>query len=546
MTDPTTFKLTDDWQDVPDDALVEPGGEYEIGLDGKRRARRSQKPWGNPPPAAPEPVAHDLAAPAQGGALAGDDFDRLVVEAAEPDKPDTRTLEATLLVGLFTSPEATAKILADTRPADFYFEQHRSLARLVYPDLTEGKHVDAITLGAKLPVNGDPKEREALLTFAAQVFERAQNAPPTLGQVEAYLTIFAEAARLRLAKNLVKQAGAALEAGELSPAGAAAQVFKVVADLEASRRLVGAFKSENDDWATYLAALEAAQTGAAYLGLNSGFDHLNNVANGLIEGLFVLGAAPSTGKTTFAKQLTDQVAALNPDAVCLFVSYEQSREELRVKTLSRLSGVENRDILRGRLNPQEAAWSKVKKAAEEYRQSAAGRVFILEGDKATTVDRVRLAGLQVKRATGAARLAIFIDYLQIVPTEEEYRETRTRVDAVVSDLRRLARDLGAAVVAVSAVGRTSYDKPDMSAYKESGGVEYAADLGGVMVADRKTKGATALEDRVMRDWYRVYLDIVKNRNGERSRIPFDFFPEVSRFIECPGGPVGLPDDQKGD
>jgi len=475
-----------------------------------------------------------------------DDFDRLVVEAAEPDKPDTRTIEATLLVGLFTSPEATAKILADTRPADFHFDRHRRFARLVYLDLTEGKHIDAITLGAKLPEDDDPKGRADLLTFAAQVFERAQTAPPTLGQVEAYLAIFVETTRRRLALTLTKGVVKGLEEGELSPDGGFAQVFAVFADLEASRRLVGAFKSEGDDWASYLAALEAAQTGADYLGLNSGFDHLNHVANGLTEGLFVLGAAPSTGKTTFAKQLTDQVAALNPDAACLFVSFEQSREELRVKTLSRLSGVENRDNLRGRSKPQEAAWSKVKKAAEEYRQSAAGRVFILEGDKATTVDRVRLAGLQVKRATGADRLAIFIDYLQIVPTEEQYRETRTRVDAVVSDLRRLARDLGAAVVAVSAVGRTSYEKPDMSAYKESGGVEYAADLGAVMVADRKTKGTTALEDRVTRDWYRVYLDIVKNRNGERSRIPFDFFPEVSRFIECPGGAVALPDDQKGD
>ena len=135
---------------------------------------------------------------------------------------------------------------------------------------TEGAHIDAITLGAKLPEEADPskaKERADLLTFAAQVFDRVLTAPPTLGQVEAYLTIFAEAARLRLAKSLVKQAGEALEAGELSPAGAAAQVFEVVADLEASRRLVGAFKSEGDDWATYVAALEAAtNAGAATIG----------------------------------------------------------------------------------------------------------------------------------------------------------------------------------------------------------------------------------------------------------------------------------------
>jgi replicative DNA helicase len=477
-----------------------------------------------------------------------DDFDRLVTEAAEPDKPDPRAIEETLLVGLFTSPQATAKILADTRPADFHFDRHRRFARLVYLDLTEEKHIDAITLGAKLPADDDPKGRADLLAFAAQVFERAQTAPPTLGQVEAYLAIFVEATRRRLALTLAKGVVKGLEEGELSPDGGFAQVFEVFADLEASRRLVGAFKSEGDDWASYLAALEAAQTKADYRGLNSGFDHLNNVANGLIEGLFVLGAAPSTGKTTFAKQLTDQVAALNPDAACLFVSFEQSREELRVKTLSRLSGVENRDILRGRLDVTATGWKRVKEAAEVYRESAAGRVFILEGDKATTVDRVRLAGLQVKRATGAGRLFIALDYLQVIPTEEEYRDPRNRVDAVVSDLRRLARDLGAAVIAVSSVGRASYEHPSIKAFKESGGIEYAADLAALMTSPRDKAGkitdkGTETVEGVKRDWVKVCLDIVKNRNGERARVPLRFFPQISRFIEDPGGALALPDEE---
>lgn len=478
------------------------------------------------PPASPSPAALP------------EDFEALVALAEEEGKPDTRAIEETLMTGVFVSPDLAAKILGETRPNDFFFEAHRAFARAVWPELAEGRHVDRVTLGASLPElpEGDTvkaKERADLLKVADQVFARAKADPPKAGQVEAYLKIFAEGAKLRLAKHLVKQAGEALDRGEVSPAGAAAKVFEIVADLEASRRLVGAFKSEGEAWPAYLAALEAQQDPAHdFLGLDTGFGHLNNVANGLTEGLFILGAAPSTGKTTFAKQLVDQVATLNPQAACLFVSLEQSREELRVKTLSRMSGIENRDILRGRLDTSSAGWSQVTRAADEYQAATAGRVFILEGDKSTTPERIRLAALQVMRATGAAKVFVAIDYLQIVPTEEEYRDPRNRLDAVVSDLRRLARDLHAPVFAVSSVGRVEYDSPSLKSFKESGGIEYAADLGAVMWRNRQDPTDFAQVLGVSREYKRVRLDLVKNRNGERARITFDFYPAVSLFVEA--------------
>ncbi len=460
-----------------------------------------------------------------------DPFDALVVEAAEPDKPDVRVVEETLLAGCLSSPDLAVKVVGEVRPPDFYFDAHRRFADLVFPDIREGKHVDRLTLGRQ--VGDDDRDREELLALADRIFTQVETDPPPVGKVEAYLAGFVEDARLRLARHLVRKTDEALGRGDLTPSQAAGEVFKVAADLDAARRLVGAFKSEGEDWPAYLAALEAQQDPAhSFLGLDTGFDHLNYVANGLMAGLFVLGASPSTGKTTFVKQLADQVVEANPDTACLFVSLEQSREELRVKTLSRLSGVENRDILRGRLDRALTGWKAVKEAALGYHGAVAGRFFILEGDKTTTPDRIRLAALQVKRATQAARLLVVVDYLQIVPTEEQYRDPRNRVDAVVSDLRRLARDLDAAVVAVSAVGRTSYDRPTLAAFKESGGVEYGADLGAVMWRDKDApKDETTFKAIAGRQWKRVSLDIVKNRNGERSRIEFDFFPQVSAFVE---------------
>lgn len=470
-----------------------------------------------------------------------DEFEALVVDAKEVAlKPTTTTIEATILSGLFTSPDAVARILEEARPADFFFAANRGFAAVVWPALTDGRHVDRVTFEEDLKRFDDhdwrslglkEDNRDAALKVADQVFAIADADRPALGKVEAYLSIFTEDAKRRLTKNLIDKVGEEFDRGDLSATEAASRAFAIVTDLEVSRRLIGAYKSEGDDWPAYFTALEAKQTQADFIGLNTGFDHLNNVANGLTEGLIIVGAKPSQGKTTFAKQLIDQVVELNPKAAGLFVSLEQSREELRVKTLSRLSGIENRDILRGRLDPTSIAWQKVKDAGDEFLKAVAGRLFILEGDKTTTPDRLRLAALQVKRATEADVVFVVIDYLQIVPTVEEFRDPRNRVDAVVSELRRMARDLHLPILAISSIGRASYKAGDLSSFKESGGIEYGADLGALLIRKKTDeKGKTPI-DGVGRAWERLRLNVVKNRNGEKARIDFDFYPEVSRFVE---------------
>ena len=468
-----------------------------------------------------------------------DDFMKLVAQAQPPDlRPDDRIIEETLLAGLFTTAEAQARILEACRPSDFSLPHTVTFAKGVWPRLSAGELVDRVVFQKLLDHNPDD-EREAawaedILGFADGVFSRAEADPPDLGLIEAYLSIFTEAARLRQARSVIDHAQKELEEGLLSPEGAAGRVFEAVADLEEARRLVGRFKSEAEDWPAYFAALKGRQDPAnSFLGLDTGFSHLNNVINGLEPGtLIVLGAEPSTGKTTWAKQLGDQVAELNPEAVVLFVSLEQSREELRVKTLSRLAQIENRDILRGRLDLTAEGWARIEAASQKFLDATAGRFFILEGDRMTTPDRIRLAATQVRRLTQCAGLLIIVDYLQIVPTETDYRDIRSKVDAVVSDLKRVARDLGATVLAIASINRASYgkEKGTFEAFKESGGVEYGADVAGLLLRDRDTSGANPVKG-VSLQWQRVNLDIVKNRNGERARIGFDFYPAISCFLE---------------
>ena len=68
----------------------------------------------------------------------------------------------------------------------------------------------------------------------------------------------------------------------------------------------------------------------------TGFDNLDKVLDGgLYEGLYVIGAITSLGKTTLALQIADQIADSGQDV--LIFSLEMARTELMSKSISRLT-----------------------------------------------------------------------------------------------------------------------------------------------------------------------------------------------------------------
>ena len=98
----------------------------------------------------------------------------------------------------------------------------------------------------------------------------------------------------------------------------------------------------------YVRSLQMKSNGGDFTGLDTGFQHLNRVCNGLGAGFHVIAAEPGAGKTTFAWQIANQIAALAKVPV-IYINYEQSKAELREKTLSRLTGIDTRHFRRGKL-----------------------------------------------------------------------------------------------------------------------------------------------------------------------------------------------------
>ena len=317
----------------------------------------------------------------------------------------------------------------------------------------------------------------------------------------------------------------------LNPEEAVPQVLNFLTAHAEVKKIIRSFPVEADAAEDFLDILNNRRAdGRELLGLDCGFRHLNEVLNGLPDGVIILAGAPSCGKTTLAKQIADTVAEVEKVPV-LFYSFEQSAEELRIKSLARLASVDSRRIWKGRAGDTE--WVEVEKAAEDYRQGPGPYLTVIEAGRKDTVEAIRAAALMTQRKAGGGRVLLVLDYLQIIPAGKEAPDAiREKIDANLSELRRLSRDMKSPVLVISSMNRDAYrknERPTMAGLKESGGIEYSADAVVCLWRD-KDESEILTKDLPMKT-DRVEAYVLKNRNGELARVKLNFTKAWALFSD---------------
>ena len=78
---------------------------------------------------------------------------------------------------------------------------------------------------------------------------------------------------------------------------------------------------------------------------------------------------------------------------------------------------------------------------------------------------------------------------QSVENPKDFSGTKDKVDYLCTELRRLARWLDSPVVVISSENRAGYNQSKLDAFKESGGIEYGADVAAVFVSEKTGKKA---------------------------------------------------------
>lgn len=281
----------------------------------------------------------------------------------------------------------------------------------------------------------------------------------------------------------------------------------------------------------------------------TGFKQLDEaLEGGLYEGLYILGAISSMGKTTYILQIADQIAAAGHDVI--FYTLEMAKSELIAKSLSRLTlqiGKSAKNAMTDRTitNPNKIArYTTTDKRILQEAGSAYAKtgehLWINEGVGDISTDKIR-QGIQRHIDLTQRKPVVIIDYFQILPSPDPKLSDKQAADRNIFILKRLSREFKIPIIVISSIGRQKYEGAiTMSSYKESGGIEYTADvLLGLQAAGAEDADPGANEQCRGKEIRDIEIKILKNRHGKITakgdEIQYKYYAMFNFMQETDGG-----------
>ena len=193
---------------------------------------------------------------------------------------------------------------------------------------------------------------------------------------------------------------------------------------------------ESGEWLGYLAELTKKQGEH----LKTGFSGLDAEWGGLAPGLLLLTGKERERLLDFLKQLVDQIAT-RCRVPCLYLSFERSKAELRLLTLSRLSEAPATHIREGRYDKDSAEWKSIIRAGEQAVEWLQ-RIFTVEATSGLAVTGIRELRQGLIDSGAGATCVIAVDNLQKLASKSDLLQS-------VAELKELAEALGIVVIGVA-------------------------------------------------------------------------------------------------
>ena len=423
-------------------------------------------------------------------------------EAATP--PHSAVAEQSVLGALLIDNAAWEVVDPLLRPSDFYDPLHGLIYRTIGEIIAALRAADVVTV-----VERGQFDFEYVNALAASV--------PSARSVVAYAEFVLEASRRRALIRL----GAALaeDAMHKRPAElpAAALVDRAVTAL-LSLIEQGQGSEPRDMPDVLVAFLDDLQERAdgRHLAFSTGLADVDRLTGGggRRGELWVIGARPSMGKTAFVLQLCRNVGA---SAQVLMLTQEDSILSGAARFIAAAGGVNLADLRNPEAAPQ-AMWEGIAGAMDELKPLTVA----MDDQTGLSLADVRRKAQQVKRRHGRLDLLV-VDYLQLM---EEPAENRSQsLGLIANGLKRFAKQMGCWVVLLSQLNREADKRsgpPQMSDLRDSGDIEGAADLIGMLHRDY-------MRSPTVENKHFAELHICKQKNGPTDTIKLHFDGALQRF-----------------
>ena len=291
----------------------------------------------------------------------------------------------------------------------------------------------------------------------------------------------------------------------------------------------------------------------AYEPIPTGIQDLDTaLGGGLVRQTVVtLAAAPGAGKTTLCQQMLEGMAEKGV-ANILFYSLEMSTEQMIARSLSRATGYQQLEVLRGYEWTMEQE-EDITIAACWYRQHIAPHIAYNPPDKngnsgsavyQDIVDSMRIQAELRKQSDPDRQLIVCIDYLQLLSDRNRGTDAAQIIKDSLKSFKDFAIAYDAVVIAIMAQNRTANDKgtATMSGGRDSSATEYTGDMMLTLtygaIADGTYKDPEAMKTAVRAGqedssiFNKRCITVVKNRLFDTNRdIYLMFDGKSSRFTQ---------------
>jgi len=400
---------------------------------------------------------------------------------------------------------------------DFSLEKHRRIFLRMGELYARGERIDRVTVANELL-----KQNQLESVDGVSYLVSLDEGLPTIANLDSYVAIVKDKAILRriifTSQKLIDQCILGEQEPEQILAGAEESLLKL-GETRAKDALINPKRILEEFDGGINAFLDPSRR---IKGLSTGFLKLDEMTGGLHEGeLVILAARPSMGKTAFALNIAQHVAARpgEKQTVAVF-SLEMSRESLLTRMICAGARVDQQKFRAGYLNQDERR--RLAKTASELVQAP----LFIDDTSGTHLMDIHAKLRRLKSEHGLA--LVVIDYLQLMSGRGRFESRNQEVSTISRGLKLLAKELKVPMLVLSQLSRAPETRPgdhrpQLSDLRESGSIEQDADL--VAFIFREEVYKPDRED--LRGLAELLL--AKQRNGPTGKVNMVFLKEFTKF-----------------
>jgi len=422
--------------------------------------------------------------------------------------PQAIEAEQSVLGSILQNTEALHVGIEMLKADYFYLPKHRKIFAAIKHLINTGISIDTLTVGDELAARGqldDIGRRKYLFDLCDSVVNFAN--------IEDHCNLIIETS---IKNEVINQASKLIDeaCNPDTPSDNLLDRMEGAVQEGRNRRPIGnkilPLKSLTSDT---IERLRKINSGEIKPGLMSGFPDIDRLTLGFQpEDLIIIGARPSVGKTSLARNIIEHIVLCENTGVLLF-SVEMARRVIVEQFLCSKARVSHHDLKSGK----PIDWDALLEAERLFQE---GADILIDGSPSIGLAELQSRAGRMVRQHKIGLVAV--DYLQLIIGPES-ESKRIEIGAISAGLKALARELKMPVVALSQLARLEKGKdrrPEISDLRESGNIEADADV--VILIHRKANDHGIMGEE-------AEIIIAKQRIGPTAVIDCQFRKDTTRF-----------------